>query len=187
MSVSLYRLLLRAYPATFRAEYEAEMVWAFERQLARTAGPLGRVRLLATVAVDLAISAAKERLARAEPAVQPVEGDVRMPIDRGTGRWHAGRDAQIAVVIPFAVTAVLYVVPGYFDRLFMSPPDIIGIPFGFVLQMVTLAWAALGAAVVWQTPFRFMAALALTVCTGPAVIVAVLTPMLIGVMQNLAV
>lgn len=76
-------------------------------------------------------------------------------------------------------------VPGYYDRLFVAPPDIIGVPFGFVLQLVTLGWAALGAAVIWQTRFRWMAALALAACTIPAVVGVILAPTLIELMQNL--
>jgi len=101
------------------------------------------------------------------------------------GRWRASREMQIAAALPFVVAALLYMVPGFYDRLFVKPPDILGVPFGFVLQLLSLAWAALGAAVIAQTRFRFMALLALTVCTIPAVIGAVFVVRLTEIMQNL--
>jgi hypothetical protein len=120
-----------------------------------------------------------------EVEVEDLGTTTRKSTEGQPGRWRASRETQIAAAIPFVVTAVLYAVPGYYGRLFVSPPDIIGVPFGFVLQLITLAWAALGVAVVAQTRFRFMAALALTVCTIPAAIGVVVVARLIEIMQNL--
>lgn len=120
-----------------------------------------------------------------EVEVEDLPAAIHKPADGEPGSWRAGRQAEIAAAIPFVVAAALYVVPGYFDPLYVSPPEMLGIPFGFVLQVMTLAWAALGAVVVWQTRFRFMAALALTACTIPAVVGVMLGPRLIEFMQNL--
>jgi hypothetical protein len=109
------------------------------------------------------------------------------PSQRHRGSWHAPTEAQTAAAIPFLVAAALALLPGYYDPLFSSPPDILGVPAGFVFQGVTLGWALLGALVVAQTRFRLMAVLALIVCTGPAVVGVVLMPQLIRVMQTLAV
>lgn len=120
-----------------------------------------------------------------EAKVEDLRAASRTGTDGEPGRWRAGRQAEIAVAMPFAVAAALYIVPGYFDPLYVSPPDMLGIPFGFVLQVMTLAWAALGAAVVWQTRFRSMAVLALIACTIPAVVGVVFGPRLIEIMRNL--
>lgn len=120
-----------------------------------------------------------------EAEVEDLPATTRKPAECEPGRWRAGRQAEIAVAMPFAVAAALYIVPGYFDPLYVSPPDMLGIPFGFVLQVMTLAWATLGAVVVWQTRFRFMAALALIACTIPAVVGVVFGPRLMEIMRNL--
>jgi hypothetical protein len=117
--------------------------------------------------------------------VEELGAEAHKRADGQPGRWRASREMQIVAAIPFVVAAILYVIPGYYDRLFVAPPSIVGIPFGFVLQLISLAWAALGALVVSQTRFRFMAVLALTACTVPAVIAVVVASALIEIMQNL--
>jgi hypothetical protein len=60
LSVSAYALLLRAYPASFRAEFGGEMALLFSdccRDEWRSAGPAGVCRLLARVALDTLVSA----------------------------------------------------------------------------------------------------------------------------------
>lgn len=122
-----------------------------------------------------------------EVEIEELSADPYEPSQRHGGSWHAPREAQSAAAIPFLVAAALALWPGYNDPLFTSPPDIIGVPAGFVFQGLTLGWALLGAFVVAQTRFRVMAVLALIVCTGPAVVGVVLMPKLILVMQNLTV
>jgi hypothetical protein len=60
LSVWAYAHLLRAYPASFRAEFGGEMVLLFSdccRDEWRSAGPAGVCRLLARVALDTLVSA----------------------------------------------------------------------------------------------------------------------------------
>ena len=60
LSVWAYAHLLRAYPASFRAEFGGEMALLFSdccRDEWRTAGPAGVCRLLARAALDTLVSA----------------------------------------------------------------------------------------------------------------------------------
>ena len=57
-----------------------------------------------------------------------------------------------------------------------KPPDIVGLPLGVVVDALTLAWAALGAYVIWTTRSLTLAALALVTATAPAVVILILTP-----------
>jgi hypothetical protein len=111
--------------------------------------------------------------------VRPVE--TRMP-------WRADRTWRTLSLIPFGEALLLAVFArSYLPPLFAKPPDMLGIPVGFVLEVLILAWAALGARVIWTTKSQAMATLALVTTTGPAVPLLLLAPALILIMQNLAV
>ena len=111
--------------------------------------------------------------------VTPVE--TRMP-------WRADRTWRTLSLIPFGEALLLAVFArSYFPPLLSKPPDIVGIPLGIVLEAIILAWAALGARVIWTTRSQAMATLALVTTTGPAVPLLLLAPALILIMQNLAV
>jgi len=71
--------------------------------------------------------------------------------------------------------------------MFAKPPDILGIPLGLVGYGLVLAWAALGARVVWTTRSPAMAALAVGITTAPAIVLLIFVPAIILIMQNLAV
>lgn len=99
-------------------------------------------------------------------------------------RWRSGRGANVAAIMPLAVSIVMLLVPGYFERLVSIPPDMIGIPFGLVLFTSAILWSLLGAAVIGQTRYRVMAALALTTTTIPAVAFLPLIPTLIRILME---
>jgi len=116
--------------------------------------------------------------------------DVQVPVQPARVRvpWRADTIWRTLSLIPFGEALLLAVFArSYLPPLFSKPPDIIGIPFGFVLEVIILAWAALGARVIWTTKSQAMATLALVTTTGPAVPLLLLTPALILIMQNLEV
>jgi hypothetical protein len=179
---SLYRLLLRAYPASFRAEYEREMVWAFEQQLARSRTRLDRLVLFAGVAVDLVISAGKERASSPGAAMQPIEGRVAdmslQPV------YRSSREARLSALTPlWAGIPVMALIPGSLDMLTTKPPDIIGIPAALVFVVVALLWAAFGAFVVWHARYPVVVAIAIAIFAVPASLVLALAPSFFRVMM----
>jgi hypothetical protein len=117
----------------------------------------------------------------ATPTVQPVQTS-------GAPRWRADSAWRTLSLIPFGEALLLAVfAQNYFGPLFAKPPDIVGIPFGLVLEVLILAWAALGARVIWTTKSMAMATIALLTTTAPAVPALLLLPASILIIQNLAV
>lgn len=101
--------------------------------------------------------------------------------------WRADRAWRTLSLIPFGEALLLAVFArSYLPGLMAEPPDIVGIPFGIVLEVIILAWAALGARVIWTTKSQAMATLALVTTTGPAVPLLLLTPAIIMILLNLA-
>ena len=114
--------------------------------------------------------------------VQPVQPRQIRPLWRADTAW------RTLSLIPFGEALLLAVFArSYLPPLFSKPPDMLGIPFGFVLVVIILAWAALGARVIWTTKSPAMATLALLTTTGPAVPLLLVTPAIILIMQNLTV
>ena len=112
-------------------------------------------------------------------SVQPV---------RVGSRWRADSAWRTLSLLPFgeALLLVLFA-PNYLPPLFAKPPDIVGIPFGIVLEALVLAWAALGARVIWTTRSQVMASIALLATTAPAVPLVLLGPAIIQIAQSMAV
>jgi len=103
-------------------------------------------------------------------------------------RWRADSAWRTLSLIPFGEAALLAAfVRDYLPVILGKPPDILGIPFGFVLEGLILAWAALGARVIWTTRSSVMASIALLITTAPAIPILILLPAIILIMQNLAV
>ncbi len=66
LSVRLYRMLLKLYPANFRSEYGDEMLCVFRdscRERYRTSGRKGVIRLWLPLLADLLANALAERIA----------------------------------------------------------------------------------------------------------------------------
>ena len=97
-SVSLFRLLLAVYPRRFRYEYGAEMERVFQDRLKATGG-VARIGLWAHTLVDLAVTAAGERL-------EVLSGAARL--------------AASSPVLPVAAAAALTVAVGVSSGLFHS-------------------------------------------------------------------
>jgi len=103
-------------------------------------------------------------------------------------QWRADSAWKTLSLIPFVEAPLLWVFgPTYLSVILAKPPDIVGIPLGIVLEVLVLAWAALGARVIWTTRSPALASIALLVATAPAVPLVLLLPAIILIMQNLTV
>lgn len=111
-----------------------------------------------------------------------------VPVRQGKPAWRADSTWRTLSLIPFGEALLLAVFPqNYFGPLFAKPPDILGIPLGLVLEVLVLAWAALGARVIWTTKSQGMATIALLATTAPAVPVLLLLPAIVLILQNMAI
>jgi hypothetical protein len=102
-------------------------------------------------------------------------------------QWRSGKGVNLVAVLPVALAIVMLWVPGYAERIRTPPPDMLGIPFGMVLLASAILWSLLGAAVISQTRYRVLAALALATTTIPSLILIPFIATLIVYMQNLSV
>jgi len=59
------------------------------------------------------------------------------------------------------------------------------VPLGVIVGALALAWAALGALIVWTTHSRLAAALSLAFLTVPSMFALILGPAVILIVQNL--
>ena len=73
----------------------------------------------------------------------------------------------------------------FFTALRVMPPDILGFPAAIVIEIAALLWMLVGVIVISYARSRLIDSLALTVFTIPATVVVVLTPTMIGMVQNL--
>jgi hypothetical protein len=102
LSAWVYAHLLRAYPASFRAEFGGEMALLFSdccRDEWRSAGPTGVCRLLARVVLDTLVSAPPLWAERLE---ETMKGH---PADRRWGFWLADHGLAIGGLALLAVGA----------------------------------------------------------------------------------
>jgi hypothetical protein len=67
--LTVYKLLLRLYPRSYRREYEGEMVRLFEEMLAETASQGERLSLLSSSALETLRWSAPETIAQTEASV----------------------------------------------------------------------------------------------------------------------
>ena len=112
-----------------------------------------------------------------------------MPAQRSQAapRWRANSAWRLLSLLPFGWAAIIVLTsPLATSPMFAKPPDILGIPLALVFDGLLLAWAGLGARVVWMTRSSIMASLALVATTAPAIVLLTLTPAIILIMQNLA-
>ena len=102
LSASAYAHLLRAYPASFRAEFGGEMALLFSdccRDEWRSAGPAGVCRLLARAALDTLVSAPPLWAERLEETMKGHSADRRW------GFWLADHGLAIGGLALLAVGA----------------------------------------------------------------------------------
>lgn len=100
--------------------------------------------------------------------------------------WRAPIAARLASLAPFVLALVVELfAPRFFGPLLEAPPDILGAPLGVIVGALVLAWAALGALVVWTTGSRLACVLALALMTLPSMFAIIFTPAMILILQNL--
>jgi hypothetical protein len=108
------------------------------------------------------------------------------PSQTATGR--PLRVFRLLSLTPFAIPILEVLFVGdYLRVLTATPPDIVGVPLSLVLEAVFLAWAAIGAAIVWRTQSVPLAQFAVMLFAPTAIIGLVFRPALILLMANLAV
>src|SRR5262245_20180899 len=109
-------------------------------------------------------------------------------IEEKTRPWRADRVWKAISLVPFfEALAISVFTASYFSPLYSKPPDIVGVPFGLVLEVALLAWAVLGAAVIWTARSPAVATLAVLATTAPAMVLQIFIPGLVLIMQNLTV
>ena len=102
------------------------------------------------------------------------------------GEWRATRGMRLASLIPFGVPVVeLLFARTYFGGPLSPPPDVMGIPLSLVFEVALLGWAALAAAVVWQTRSAALAAIALSFGTSFAIVGLIFRAAIILILQNM--
>jgi hypothetical protein len=182
---TLYRLLLRAYPADFRAEFERELIWSFNQQLARRESGLGRALFFASVVVDVTWTALRERAFQRTTRVQRVGGGL-VDLD-AEPRFRSNRGTRIASLAPLWLgLPIVAIAPGALEMLVTSPPDILGVPATLLATCVALTWMSLGTIVVWYARHAAVAAIALLVFSIPATVAVILGPIAFRYLMELA-
>lgn len=175
-----FRRLIQLYPATFRAEYEDQMVGLFADQLrdSRTTGrTLAVTRLWAQVLIDLIATAPREHLRKETPVLQPVE-----PAAAPTTRTRSPlqRVAVVVASVPVVLLAALWVVaPGYMEPVGFNPPAVYGLPMGIVIVALAGGMAVFGWLVARRAQTLGVALGALAFLTIPAFLLIVMAPALI--------
>lgn len=186
--VRWYRALLRAYPRRFRDAYRDEMTRLFADQLrdARsTQGVVGVVGLWARSLVDLVVTAPRERVHREELAPSVV-GSVPMKTSVRTPQNFRGWTALS--LLPVWVFLVLNsMAPGLTDPIYAVPPAIVGLPAGYVVSILALAWAVFGTYVGVALASKSVRSVVLLVFTAPSLFVVVAAQSAVLVVQQLAV
>jgi hypothetical protein len=100
--------------------------------------------------------------------------------------WRASPGRRLASLAPFGLAlAIAVLARTYFGVGMGEPPDILGLPLGLVLEGIVLAWAALGALIIWTTGSRAAASLAMVFITLPSMLAIIFTPAVILILQNL--
>ena len=110
------------------------------------------------------------------------------PMHEAPSRSRSRVPTRLTAFTPLWVLLVASVAsPNFFDPMFAKPPEILGIPFGFVMDAIAMVWTLIGVVLIWDARSRLVELLVLTLFTIPATILVVFSPALILIMQNLAV
>jgi hypothetical protein len=114
----------------------------------------------------------------------PTRQPTQEALSRSRSRWAT----RITAFTPLWVLIVASVAsPTFFPQMFAKPPEIVGIPLGFVIDAIAMVWMLIGVVLIWDARSRLVEALVLFWFTIPATLVVVFSPALILIMQNLAV
>jgi hypothetical protein len=109
-----------------------------------------------------------------------------LPGADGPGTHQGGSASRFAAFTPvWAWTVLTLAGSHYFDPMFMTPPDILGVPLGVAMGAVIVGWMAIGAAAVWSGRSPRVEFLILAVFTIPATVATVLGPALIPILMSL--
>lgn len=186
-SERIYRKLLLAYPRSFRARYEEEIVRLFLDQLRDTASAdhAGeRAALWARSVADIASSAPSEHLRKESTVAKRVDpGSVDLTISpERTGPTRIG---YALASIPFvAIVFGATLASGFFEPVFANPPEILGLPAGIVLLFAVAVWASLAFVVIRAFRSWFGVALGLLVFTVPSIVAILFLPAAILIVLN---
>jgi len=189
-SERIYRMLLLAYPRSFRARYEEEMVRLFLDQLRDADGadrPGERAALWARSVADIASSAPSEHLRKESTVAKRVDpGSVALTVPpERTGLRRLG---YAIAGLPFIVILFAAVfAPGFFEPAYANPPEILGLPAGIVVLFLAASWASIAFLAIRQTRSGIGIALALLAFTIPSTIVIILVPSVILVVLNMTI
>ena len=116
-----------------------------------------------------------------------LDGQLDGPLAPARRQWRADGAWRLMSLTPFGLALVLAVAStGSIVVGLNQPPTLAGLPLDLLLDAIALAWAALGAYVVWTARSLAAATVALTFATAPAIIVLILGPAAILILQNLA-
>jgi hypothetical protein len=183
----VYGWLLRAYPSSFRSDYEAQMRTVFRDQLrdARASDGTGTVPAVVTRAVvDVLATAPVQHLRKERLVSQPVE-----PAAVAVGRTARRSRFFVALTaLPFVLWAFLAVAAsGFMDPIYANPPAIAGLPVGIVILGGAFLLAGLGVLVADRTRSDLVAILAFLFLSCPAMAVIILASPIVLAVQNLAV
>jgi len=127
--------------------------------------------------------------------------EIDQPLDDGAERasgsdttpapvrpWRSGPVMRVLSLTPFALAlyADFIVRPTFGGGIFATPPVMIGIPLGLVLQVAFLAMAAAAALEVWRSRSRRSATVAFVVLTPISLVGILFTPAIILILRNLS-
>ena len=183
----VYGWILRAYPDSFRSEYEAQMRTVFRDQLrdARASEEGGAVPTVVVRAlVDVLATAPVQHLRKERLVSQPVD-PAAVAVGPSTRR---SRVFVVLTTLPFVLWVALSILaPGFMDPIYANPPAIAGIPAGIVILGGAFLLAGLGVLIADRTRSDLVALLAFLFLSIPAMVVIILLPAIILIVQNLAV
>jgi hypothetical protein len=187
-SERIYRKLLLAYPRSFRARYEDEMVRLFLDQLRdaeRGAQPGERAALWARSVADIASSAPSEHLRKESPVAKRVDpGSVAVAVS--PERSGPRRFGYAIASVPFLLLVILQVAaPGFLEPIFSNPPSIVGLPAGIIALLAVMIWAAVAFVVIRMFDSVAGSALALIAFTIPSMVAIILLPAVILIAVNI--
>jgi hypothetical protein len=113
--------------------------------------------------------------------------ELSQPALKPARRWRPDPISRVSVFVPFALAIYFDFIyrPLLGQPMFSSPPELLGIPAAVWLQISLLAWAAVGAWIVWTTHSFLKSTLALFLFTIPSLFGLILGPALILIWQNL--
>jgi hypothetical protein len=187
-SERIYRKLLLAYPLSFRARYEEEMVRLFLDQLRDVDAADGagqRAVLWGRSVADIVSSAPSEHLRKETTVAKRVDpGSVALVVSpERTGAMRLGYAIASLPFIEILFAATF--ASGFFEPVFSNPPEIVGLPAGIVMLFAVAVWASLAFVVIRAFRSGLGVALALLVFTFPSIVAILFIPSAILIVLNL--